>query len=49
MIFFEPLVELLVSAEQTFQRFADDVLMRCASEESRIALKHCVRFLVEAG
>src|SRR5882724_6851550 len=47
MILFEPLAELLVSAEETFQRFADNVLMRRAAEEGRIALEHCVRLLVE--
>src|SRR6266849_3954933 len=49
MILFKPLVELFVSAEETFQGFANDVLVRRSSEESRIALKHRVRFLVEAG
>src|SRR5260370_40785142 len=49
MILFKPQVELLVSTEQTLQRFADDVLVRRASEESRIALKHRVRFLVGAS
>src|SRR5229473_1892367 len=47
MILFKPLVELLVSAEQPFQRLANDVLVRSTSEKGRIALKHCVRFLVE--
>jgi len=47
MILFEPLVELFVSAKETFQGFANDVLVRRASKESCIALKHCVRFLVE--
>src|SRR6266704_242053 len=48
MILFEPLVEFLVSAEQAFQGFTDDVLVRRPSEEGCITLKHCVRFLVEA-
>jgi hypothetical protein len=49
MILFKPQVELLVSTEQTLQRFADDVLVRRAPEESRIPLKHRVRFLVEGS
>src|SRR5260370_39996016 len=49
MILFKPLVELFVSAEETFQRFTDDVFVGCASEESCITLEHRVRLLVEAG
>jgi hypothetical protein len=49
VILFKPQVELLVSTEQTLQRFADNVLVRRAPEESRIPLKHRVRFLVEGS
>jgi hypothetical protein len=47
MVFLKPLVELLVSPKETFEGFTDDVLVRRATKESRIALKHGVSFLVE--
>ena len=45
MIPFKPLNELLVSTEEAFQGFANDVLVRRASEEGCITLKHGMRFL----
>ena len=45
MIPFKPLNELLVSTEEAFQGFVNDVLVRRASEEGCITLKHGMRFL----
>jgi hypothetical protein len=49
MILLKPVVELLVSSEEAFQGFANDIFVSCTSKESRITLKHCVRFLVETA